>query len=34
MDGPGEGSAIIYDYFFKSVYAVLLCKTQRGPSLA
>ena len=27
-------SAIIYDYFFESVYACRLCKTQRGPSLA
>ena len=27
-------SAIIYDYFFDSVYACRLCKTQRGPSLA
>ena len=34
MDGPGKGSAIIYDYFFESVYAGRLCKTQRGPSLA
>ena len=34
MDGPGEGFAIIYDYFFESVYAGGLCKTQREPSLA
>ena len=34
MGDPGEGSAIIYDYFFESVYACRLCKTQRGPSLA
>ena len=34
MGDPAEGSAIIYDYFFESVYACRLCKTQRGPSLA
>ena len=31
---PVRVSAIIYDYFFESVYACRLCKTQRGPSLA
>ena len=34
MGDPAEGSAMIYDYFFESVYACRLCKTQRGPSLA
>ena len=34
MGDHGEGSAIIYDYFFKSVYACRLCKTQRRPSMA
>ena len=31
---PVRVSAIIYDYFFESVYACRLCKTQRGPSFA
>ena len=31
---PVRVSAIIYDYFFESVYTCRLCKTQRGPSLA
>ena len=31
---PVRVSAIIYDFFFESVYACRLCKTQRGPSLA
>ena len=31
---PVRVSAIIYDYFFESVYACRLCKTQRGPLLA
>ena len=34
MGDPGEGSAIIYDYFFESVHACRLCKAQRRPSLA
>ena len=34
MGDPAEGSAKIYDYFFESVFACRLCKTQRGPSLA
>ena len=31
---PVRVSAIICDFFFESVYACRLCKTQRGPSLA
>ena len=31
---PVRVSAIIYDFFFESVYACRLCKTQRGPLLA
>ena len=34
MGNPGEGSAIIYDCFFESVYACRLCKAQHRPSLA
>ena len=33
MDDPAEGSAIIYDYFFESVFGCRLCKAQRELSL-